>query len=560
MQSQTGPVSRDVAVRMLGAATAWVARHREQLNRENVFPVPDGDTGTNLTLTLQAVMEVVGGSASDDAQAIWSRAAQGALAGSRGNSGVILSQFMAGFAAAVTSAGRLDAAVLQKAFAAGAGKSQSAVAEPREGTVLTVARDVAEHVACLSVSVGFDVMLSAACEEARDSVQRTPELLPVLKEAGVVDAGGWGLTLYLEGLLKGFRGVQVPEFDLPTETVAPAPVGYARGEVPAVEHGFDIQFLAHHPVHPVDQMRAELQAMGEYGLVEGSKELVKVHVHARDPGAVLSWGSASAFITDIVVENLDAQAAAMAKDRALTQDPGTVQLVQPARSDELALVAVAAGPGFAELFESLGANCLIQCNDTYNPSVGQFQDAIRTAGGSHVLVLPNHSNALPAAQAAVAGLPPASATVIGTPFVLSGVAAMYRFEPSGGPRDLVVGGMQEAAEASVYGSVAKSVRNSGSERGPVLEGQVVALAGGETVLGGWTRVEDAVDFLLREYLQPRFASVQEGQAEFLTVYRGADAEPEQDAVVEALVAAATSLDLEWVDTRQRNHMYLFAIE
>ncbi|MCY4520209.1 MAG: DAK2 domain-containing protein [Caldilineaceae bacterium] len=560
MQSQTGPVSRDVAVRMLGAATAWVARHREQLNRENVFPVPDGDTGTNLTLTLQAVVEAVGGSDPDDAQAIWSRAAQGALAGSRGNSGVILSQFMAGFAAEVTSAGRLDAAVLQKAFAAGAGKSQSAVAEPREGTVLTVARDVAEHVACLSVSVGFDAMLSAACEEARDSVQRTPELLPVLKEAGVVDAGGWGLTLYLEGLLKGFRGVQVPEFDLPTETVAPAPAGYARGEVPAVEHGFDIQFLAHHPVHPVDQMRAELQAMGEYGLVEGSEELVKVHVHARDPGAVLSWGSASAFITDIVVENLDAQAAAMAKDRALTQDPGTVRLVQPARSDELALVAVAAGPGFAELFESLGANCLIQCNDTYNPSVGQFQDAIRTVGGSHVLVLPNHSNALPAAQAAVASLPPASATVIGTPFVLSGVAAMYRFEPSGGPRDLVVGGMQEAAEASVYGSVAKSVRNSGSERGPVLEGQFVALAGGETVLGGWTRVEDAVDFLLREYLQPRFASVQEGQAEFLTVYRGADARPEQDAVVEALVAAATSLDLEWVDTRQRNHMYLFAIE
>lgn len=546
---------------MLGAATAWVARHQERLNRENVFPVPDGDTGTNLTLTLQAVVEAVGSSGPDDARGtIWARAAQAALAGSRGNSGVILSQFMDGFAAQVTSAGRLDASVLPKALAAGAGKSQSAVAEPREGTVLTVARDVAEHVARVPVSVGFDAMLSAACEEARDSVQRTPELLPVLKEAGVVDAGGWGLALYLEGLLKGFRGVQVPEFDPPAEAVAPVPVGYAKGEVPAVEHGFDIQFLAHHPVHPVDQMRAELQAMGEYGLVEGSEELVKVHVHARDPGAVLSWGCAGAFITDIVVENLDAQAAATAKDRASTRDQGTVQLVQPARSDELALVAVAAGPGFAELFESLGANCLIRCNDTYNPSVGQFQDAIRTAGGSHVLVLPNHSNALPAAQAAVAGLPPASATVIDTPFVLSGVAAMYRFEPSGGPRDSVGDGMQEAADASVYGSVAKSVRNSNSERGPVLEGQFVALAGGETVLGGWSRVEDAVDCLLREYLQPRFATVQAGQAEFLTVYRGADARPEQDAAVEALVAAATSLDLEWVDTRQRNHMYLFAIE
>lgn len=545
---------------MLGAATAWVARHREPLNRENVFPVPDGDTGTNLTLTLQAAVEAAGGTDPDDAQAVWSRAARGALAGSRGNSGVILSQFMDGFAAEVTSAGHLDAAVLQKAIAAGAGKSQSAVAEPQEGTVLTVARDAAEHVAGLPASVGFDALLSAACEEAGQSVQRTPELLPVLKEAGVVDAGGWGLALYLEGLLKGFRGEPVPAFDPPAEAAVPAPVGYAKGEVPVVEHGFDIQFLAHHPVLPLDQMRAELQAMGEYGLVEGSEELVKVHVHARDPGAVLSWGCAGAFITDIVVENLDAQAAATAKDRASTRDQGTVQLVQAARSDELALVAVAAGPGFAELFESLGANCLIQCNDTYNPSVGQFQDAIRAAGGSHVLVLPNHSNALPAAQAAVAGLPPASATVIGTPFVLSGVAAMYGFEPSGGPRDSVVDGMQDAADAAVYGSVAKSVRDAGSERGPVLEGQFIALAGGETVLGGWTRLEEAVEFLLGEYLQPRFATAQAGEAEFLTVYRGADAGPDQDAAVEALVAGATALDLEWVDTRQRNHLYLFAIE
>ena len=175
--SKTGSVSRDVAVRMLGAGAAWVARHREPLNRENVFPVPDGDTGTNLTLTLQAAVEAVGGSDADAPQVVWDRAAQGALAGSRGNSGVILSQFMAGFAEEVASAGGLDAAVLQKAIAAGAGKSRSAVAEPQAGTMLTVARDTAEHAARLPVSVGFDAMLSAACEEARNSVRRTPELL-----------------------------------------------------------------------------------------------------------------------------------------------------------------------------------------------------------------------------------------------------------------------------------------------------------------------------------------------------------------------------------------------
>ena len=545
---------------MLGAAAAWVARHREPLNRENVFPVPDGDTGTNLTMTLQAAVEAAAGADPDGAQTVWDLAAQGALAGSRGNSGVILSQFMAGFADAVASAGCLDASVLRKAFRAGAAKSRSAVAEPREGTVLTVADDAAEHVDRLPVSVGFDAMLSAACEEARASVRRTPDLLPVLKEAGVVDAGGWGLALFLEGLLKGYTNTDLPQPDESPEPVAQALIGYAKGDVPDVVYGFDIQFLAHHPVHPLDRMRAELQDMGEYGLVEGNEVLAKVHVHALDPGTVLSWGCAIAFLTDIVVENLDAQAAATARERATAQDQGAVKLIQPARSDELALVAVATGGGFADLFESLGANCVIQCNETYNPSVGQYREAIQAVGGSHVLVLPNHSNARPAARAALASLPADSATVIDTPFVLSGVAAMYRFEPSGSPRDAVVNWMRETADSAVYGTVAKAVRDVSSEKGPVAEGQYVALAGGETVLGGWHRLEDVVGVLLKEYLQPRFANLAEGQPEFLTVYRGADADPEQDAAVEALVEEASSLDLEWVDTRHRGHLYMFVIE
>lgn len=546
---------------MLGAAAAWVARHREPLNRENVFPVPDGDTGTNLTMTLQAAVEAAAGSGPDDAQAVWRLAAQGALAGSRGNSGVILSQFMAGFADAVSAAGCLDASVLCKAFRTGAAKSRSAVAEPREGTVLTVADDAAEHVDRLPVSVGFDAMLAAACEEARASVRRTPDLLPVLKEAGVVDAGGWGLALFLEGLLKGYTNTDLPQPDeSPEPVVAQALIGYAKGDVPDVEYGFDIQFLAHHPMHPLDRMRAELQDMGEYGLVEGDEELAKVHVHALDPGTVLSWGCAIAFLTDIVVENLDAQAAATARERATVQDQGAVKLIHPARSDELALVAVAAGRGFAGLFESLGANCVIQCNETYNPSVGQYREAIQAVGGSHVLVLPNHSNALPAARAAVASLPTDSATVIDTPFVLSGVAAMYRFEPGGSSRDTVVNWMRETADSAVYGTVAKAVRDVGSETGPVAEGQYVALAGGETVLGGWHRLDEAVGALLKECLQPRFANLAEGQPEFLTVYRGADAEPDQDAAVEAWVEEASSLELEWVDTRHRGHLYMFVIE
>ena len=545
---------------MLGAAAAWVARHREPLNRENVFPVPDGDTGTNLTMTLQAAVEAAAGSDPDDAQTVWSLAAQGALAGSRGNSGVILSQFMSGFANAVASSGRLDASVLRKAFRAGAAKSRSAVAEPREGTVLTVADDAAEHVDRLPVAVGFDAVLSAACEEARASVRRTPDLLPVLREAGVVDAGGWGLALFLEGLLKGYTNTNLPQADEAPEPVAQASIGYAKGDVPDVVYGFDIQFLVHHPAHPLDRMRAELQELGEYGLVEGNEALAKVHVHALDPGPVLSWGCAIAFLTDVVVENLDAQAAATAKERATVQDQGVVKLIQPARSGELALVAVATGGGFADLFESLGANCVIQCNETYNPSVGQFREAIQAAGGGHVLVLPNHSNALPAARAAVASLPADSATVIDTPFVLSGVAAMYRFEPGGSPRDAVVNWMRETADSAVYGTVAQAVRAVGSENGPVAEGQYVALAGGEAVLGGWHRLEDAVGVLLKEHLQPRFANLAEGLPEFLTVYRGADADPEQDAAVEALVEEASSFEVEWVDTRHRGHLYMFVIE
>ena len=414
------------------------------------------------------------------------------------------------------------------------------------------AKDAPQHVT-------FGELLLAVCEEAHDSVQRTPSLLPVLKEAGVVDAGGWGLAIFLQGLLKGFHGEELEDTTLQEESISSTFVGYLAGSLPTVEHGFDIQFLAHHPQIPIDEMRTKIQSMGEFGLVEGNSEMVKVHVHALDPGSVLSWGSACAFLTDIVVENLDAQAAEAA-NKADDIDSGLVSELQPARSDELSLVAVAAGKGFSELFASLGANCVIQCNDTYNPSVGQFQEAILSAGGNHTIVLPNHSNALPAAQAALAALSDGKATIIDTPFVLAGVAATYRFNPVGTARELVVQWMSKAAREAVYGTLAIASRASRGEFGSVAQGEFVVLAMGETVLGGSGCLEEAVRLLVTNFLQPRFLESGQESPEILTVYRGADARPEQNQVLEKVISQHTELELEWVDSLHGGHLYMMVVE
>lgn len=547
---------------MLQTGRLWLGRHQEFLNDQNVYPVPDGDTGTNMWLTLNAAWQAASAVSPDASPGeIWQAAAQGALAGSRGNSGVILSQFLLGMSECMEPCTGLNGTVFRQALQAGSDRAYAAVSDPQEGTILTVARVAATSARTLSAAADVAAVLQHVLPAAQAAVERTPEQLPVLKQAGVVDAGGLGLTYFLAGLLKGLHG-EVVEPSIPEESANAAECRFT--EIPELVYGFDVQFLAHQPQCPLEEMRSVVNSMGEYGLVEGVPGLVKVHVHVRDPGPVLSWGCSVGFLTDVIVENLDAMAAAKREGSleigAEVAAEGQVRILHPAAAGEKAVVAVSSGTGFSRLFASLGANCLIECPTTINPSVQQFVEAVEKVGGAHVVLLPNSTNAMAAARKAQDEFAPERVAVIPTPFILNGIVAMYAFAQALSWPALVAE-MTAQAQALLFGSVARATRDVQGSLGKVAAGEFVAMGRAKDVIGGGPQLTDAVRTLLQGFFLPGLAQEAAAACSLLTLYRGADlSSADQDAVAAVLGEQLPDFEMEWVESRQQHHWLLVAAE
>jgi len=335
-------------------------------------------------------------------------------------------------------------------------------------------------------------------------------------------------------------------------------------EIPGSVYGFDVQFLAHQPRRPLEEMRSVVDSMGEYGLVEGVPGLVKVHVHVQDPGPVLSWGCSVGFLTDVIVENLDAMAAAKRDGSpeigAEVAAEGQVRVLHPAAAGEKAVVAVSSGTGFSRLFASLGANCLIECPTTINPSVQQFVEAVEKVGGAHVVLLPNSTNAMAAARKAQDEFAPERVAIIPTPFILNGIVAMYAFAQAPSWPALVAE-MTAQAQALLFGSVARATRDVQGSLGKVAAGEFVAMGRAKDVIGGGPQPTDAVRTLLKGFFLPGLAQEDAAAFSLLTLYRGADlSSADQDAVTAVLGEQLPDFEVEWVESRQQHHWLLIAAE
>ncbi|MCA9869937.1 MAG: DAK2 domain-containing protein, partial [Anaerolineae bacterium] len=302
---------------LVEAGYRWLERHREVVNALNVFPVPDGDTGINMVLTMRAAWTEIENSRETHAGRIAQAIAQGALMGARGNSGVILSQILRGMAFSLRDKAAITPRELAASLRTGSETAYKGVVKPVEGTILTVVREASDNaVRAAAVAQDFDFVFAHMVQSAGEAVEKTPSLLPVLAAAGVVDSGGKGLYYILEGMLRSLRGeeVHLPETPLLTEPKAVA-VSVDPFNLPPVRYGFDIQFLLWGTDLDVEAVRQQITAMGDCPLVEGSSTLIKVHVHHFDPSVPLAYGVSQGFITDVVVENMDAMAAAgMAPD------------------------------------------------------------------------------------------------------------------------------------------------------------------------------------------------------------------------------------------------------
>ena len=541
---------------MILAGHAWLQRHKEIVNALNIFPVPDGDTGSNMVMTLRAACQEIENSTETEVGRMVQAAAQGALMGARGNSGVIFSQILRGMAHALRQKSVASAHDLALALRQGSDTAYKGVVKPVEGTILTVIRAAAEAAQhAVAVENDLDFIVSHVVQAAGEAVERTPHLLPVLARAGVVDSGGKGLFYILEGMYQGLRGEAAPALEAPaaSEAAQHQAVALDPFNLPRVRYGFDVQFLIWGTALNVDAIRGWMIENGDFALVEGTPTLVKVHVHVFDPSAPLAYGLQQGFLTDVVVENMDAMAAAGqvpddVKDELSTAEP-LAEALGP-----LGVVAVSPGPGLSKVFSSLGAGRVVSGGQTMNPSIQELVDAVEALPNDDVILLPNNSNVLMAAQAAAqeAGRRGKRVVVVPSRTVPQGITA------------LAVAFSQEA-------SLEDNVRAMTGALGMVTTGEVTTAVREAHVDGIDVRVGDTIG-LLDDVLTVRAADPQQAvldllrqmQAEdagLITLYFGQPVSAAEAAAVRAEVEAAyQGQEVEMIDGGQPHYHYILSTE
>ncbi|HVM30165.1 MAG TPA: DAK2 domain-containing protein [Candidatus Limnocylindrales bacterium] len=541
------------AADLLGAlrhATASLRAEIDEVNALNVFPVPDGDTGTNMLATMRSGLERAGDIPARDRTitTVVEALSQGALMGARGNSGVILSQLVRGMAAALRGRDRVDGSALALALEQGWQAAVAAVAHPVEGTMLTVSGEAARAAQGKAAGgAGLRDVLAAAVDAASEAVRRTPGQLRVLADAGVVDAGGRGVELLLRGALGYLRGEPIPT--APRDVLAfPS---FAVDE--EVGYGYETVFLvqprAAESLDP-DAIRERLDEMGESVLVAGDERVVKVHVHNERPDEVIAFGLSLGSLSEITIENLDRQTRELRlQGRHVPSAEPSVRAVE--RTAGPAVVAVAAGPGLAGMFADLGATGVVAGGQGANPAAGDLVAAIRATGRTEVIVLPNNPNVRMAAEQADRLLPDVNVSVVPTRNAAEGVAAMLTLNPM----EDVAANVQRmtAAGAAVQTlMVTMAVRDSRIGRHQVRAGQHIALNSSEGLLAADSDANRAIIAALRE-IEPGF--------ELVTLYRGEGVTQEQAAeLADTIADQLDGIEVEVVDGGQPHYSYLIAAE
>jgi len=540
------------------AAAHWLERHAPTINALNVFPVPDGDTGTNMLLTMRSAMKEVANFTTHSAAEMADRFAKGALMGARGNSGVILSQILRGFARSGQDKDVYTAADVAHALRQASESAYRAVMKPVEGTILTVARAMAEGAEeAANETKDIREQFQRATQSAHSALLRTPDMLPILKEAGVVDSGGQGLVTILEGMMRQLRG-ETADDDTTTET-APAAVGFGPemqvhldAPPPTLDgerYGYDIQYLIRGEGLDVPAIRLYIDGLGDCPLVVGDETLVKIHVHALTPGPALEYGAGLGMLDDVVVENLDLQFADFFAHQA--DAAPTLQAAMTTESvTGVGLVAVAAGEGLAQAFRDLGVSAVVTGGQSMNPSTEDFLQAIAALQAEGIILLPNNKNILMAAQQA-AELADRAVFVIPSRTAPQGLAALMAFDYS---KDAAANAavMAEAIHHVITLELTVAVRTTNINGIDIREGDVIGLLDGQ--LTAADQSESAVT-------QQILASIDLTQYEFAAIYFGQGQDEESAEALRAeLEEGYPDMDFECHPGGQPHYSFIFSIE
>lgn len=546
-----------VEVKQLWAAsTAWLERHAPFVNSLNVFPVPDGDSGTNMLLTMQAAMREVERSPEHSTSGVCNALSHGALLGARGNSGVILSQIVRGFARSVGKNEVINAMDFAQGLSEGSLTAYKGVVKPVEGTILTVVREAAE--AALKAAEGStDIrrVLDETVQASRLSLARTPDLLPVLKKAGVVDAGGQGLVIILEGALKYLRGEKI-------ERATPEMQAQNLQEISREEGwGYDIQFHIRGRSLNVEKIRETIAEMGESALVVGDESLLKVHVHAPNPGEIVKFGAEQGALVNVIIENMQEQyvdfmAGGRADKRVGAENlggAGVPLVVPPIKVEDVSTmctIATAAGTGVKNVFTSLGVSAIIDGGQTNNPSTQDILNAIESVGTKQVIVLPNNKNIILSANQAK-DLSDKQVAIVPTKTIPQGISALLAFNFQA-DLDTNVQAMMRAAENVRTLEVTRATRSVSIDGVDAKEGQFIGLIDGE--LAG---AADDRPVLINQLLERMSAR----DAEVITVYYGQPVDAgEAERLALSLQAQFNKQTIELHNGGQPVYYYIISVE
>ena len=545
-------IDAKILSRMFLSGAKNLEAKKEWINELNVFPVPDGDTGTNMTLTIMSAASEVGALTDPDMESLAKAISSGSLRGARGNSGVILSQLLRGFTRGVRKLTDLDAPAIAAAMERGVETAYKAVMKPKEGTILTVARAAADRAAELAdAAEDLDAFFDGIFQHAEETLARTPEMLPVLKEAGVVDSGGQGLLEVFRGAIDGYHGKEVDYSQF--ETVAPKITKISPQAEADIKFGYCTEFIIllekPLPQDEIDRFREFLDSIGDSIVLVADDEIVKVHVHTNHPGQAferaLTYGQLSRMKIDNMreehQEKLIKDAEKLAKEQAENKDP----------PKDHGFISVSVGEGLSQIFRELCVEYLIEGGQTMNPSTEDMLNAIEKVNAKTIYIFPNNKNIILAANQARDLTEDKEIIVVPTKTIPQGISAMISFVPEkGGEENLA--SMTDAISRVKTGQITYAVRDTRIDDKEIHEGDIMGIGDAGILAVGRDRLQVAEEMV---------AEMVDEESEIISVYYGEDvSEEDAEALSDSLTEKYPECEVELNQGGQPIYYYLISVE
>ena len=535
---------------------------KDLINELNVFPVPDGDTGTNMTMTILSAAREVNSVEGDKLKDILKAMSGGALRGARGNSGVILSQLIRGFTKELAEGGDIDSLTLAKAFQRAVETAYKAVMKPKEGTILTVAKGMSDKIMELSLTEEEILpLMEKVYAHGEEVLEHTPELLPVLKEAGVVDSGGAGLMAVMEGALRSLRGEKIVlDLELKESGAVSALVGERknRGEISTadIRFGYCTEFMVNgdHAFtdDEVDALRSYLNGIGDSIVCFSDEEMIKVHVHTNHPGEAFEKGLSMGYLSKMKVDNMRLE-----HHELLIEDASRIaamekldeEQVKPAERKAFGFVAVCSGEGLENIFRDLGVDQVVSGGQSMNPSTEDLVKAVEKINAEHIYILPNNKNIILAAEQVSSILEDQPITVLRSTTIPQGISALIAFQEEASPEENTEN-MTESLKAVSSGEITYAVRDTTIDGREIHSGDILFLGD-----NGLLSAEKDILSAVREAL-PKM-----GEGEILSLYYGEDVKAEDaEALVSEIQKDNPDLEIELQNGGQAVYYYLLSLE